>query len=313
MLGRLKRLLAWFLTSPRRLWAWIRSNPPLRAARWIRRHPGVFATHLFLVSFTIAVLIPVAWVIKMAFDANEPGADLSFLPTVFTFENFGTVVNATDAEGNWVFGHQLLNSVVVSLATTVVGIFLATTAAYAFSRFRFAGRRAGLLSFLVSQMFPGVLMMIPLFVIMEQLGLLNSKLGLILVYSTTAIPFCVWMLKGYFDTIPKELEESAIMDGATRMTVFIKIMLPLARPAIAVTALFSFMTAWNEFVLAYTFTSDELSYTLPVTIKNFVGDRSIQWGPFAAASVIVSIPVMALFYALQKNLVGGLTSGGVKG
>jgi arabinogalactan oligomer/maltooligosaccharide transport system permease protein len=137
--------------------------------------------------------------------------------------------------------------------------------------------------------------------------------GLVLVYSTTAIPFCIYMLKGYFDTIPRELEESAIMDGAGPFTLFWRIILPLSRPAIAVTALFSFMTAWNEYILAATFMSDERAYTLPVKVQSFVGDYTTEWGHFAAGALIVSVPVMALFFALQKHLVGGLTAGSVKG
>jgi arabinogalactan oligomer/maltooligosaccharide transport system permease protein len=228
-------------------------------------------------------------------------------------ESLSNPTGAMERKTVWLFGRQLLNSLIVALCTTILGIFLATTAAYAFSRFRFPGRRAGLLSFLVIQMFPGTMMMIPLYILVSSLGLLDQLLGLILVYATTAIPFCVWMLKGYFDTIPKELEESAIIDGASRFRIFWSIILPLAKPAIAVTGLFSFMTAWNEFILAATFMNDETAHTLPVMLNGFVSATTVEWGHFAAGAIIVSIPVVALFFLLQRHLVSGLTAGGVKG
>ncbi len=163
--------------------------------------------------------------------------------------------------------------------TTVLGVFLACTAAYAFSRFRFPGRRAGLMAFLVSQMFPGTLMLIPLYIIIVQwLGLGSTFTGLVLIYTVTAIPFCVWMMKGYFDTIPKELEESALIDGASQATIFFRIILPLAKPAVAVTALFSFMTGWNEFIQAATFMNREDMYTAPVGLRFFVGGFSAAVG-----------------------------------
>ncbi len=162
-------------------------------------------------------------------------------------------------------------------------------------------------------MFPGTLMMIPLYLIVNWLGLLDNLAGLVLIYSTTSIPFCVWMLKGYFDTIPKDLEESALIDGASRTLIFYKIILPLAKPALAVTALFSFMTAWNEYIQAATFMNRELSYTLPVALRNFVGQFAQDWGLFAAGAILVSIPIVALFFILQKYLVSGLTAGSVKG
>ena len=165
----------------------------------------------------------------------------------------------------------------------------------------------------MTQIFPGVVMMIPLYILLDGLGLLNSLVGLVLVYSTTSVPFCTWMLKGYFDTIPKELEEAARIDGASQWQIFWRIVLPLARPALAVTALFSFMTAWNEFILAATLMNDARMFTLPVALQRYVGEYQTDWGSFAAGAIIVSLPVMLLFYALQKHLVGGLTAGAVKG
>ena len=270
--------------------------------------------HLVLIPVTALVLIPVMLVVRKALAPGQGFlTSLNPFDQPWTVEHFIDVVGNRDDEGNWLFGPQLWNSLIVSAATTFVGVFLATTAAYAFSRFRFYGRRTGMNLFLVTQMFPGVLMLIPLFILLGQFNMLDSLVGLTLVYSTTAIPFCVWMLKGYFDTIPKELEESAIMDGASRFTVFVRIILPLAAPAIAVTALFSFMTAWNEFVLAFTFNNDPKMFTLPVTIQRYADPKSTYWGSFAAASIIVSVPVMALFYKLQKYIVSGLTAGAVKG
>ena len=278
--------------------------------------------HVILLIYVVVTLYPLLWVFTIGFSGQQGlmivdiPANATFLdrlraimpwPAHFSFSNFTSVFTEQP------FARWLLNSVIVATATTILGVFLACTAAYAFSRFRFPGRRAGLMSFLVSQMFPGTLMLIPLYIIIVQwLGLGSNFIGLILIYSITGIPFCVWMLKGYFDTIPRELEESALMDGASTATIFYRIVLPLAKPAVAVTALFSFMTAWNEFILASVFLEAEAKYTAPVGLRFFVGGFSSQWGFFAAGSVIVSLPVVILFLYLQKYLVSGLTAGSVK-
>ena len=279
--------------------------------------------HLFLILFTIVACYPLLWVFTVAFSGKQSLAIVNLPPkptaadrlrAITPWPDEPSVSNFVSVMRDQPFARWVLNSAIVAAATTVVGVIMACTAAYAFSRFRFPGRRAGLMSFLVSQMFPGTLMMIPLYIILVQwLQLGSSWTALVLMYSTTAIPFCVWMLKGYFDTIPKELEESALMDGASTGRIFFSVVLPLAKPAVAVTALFSFMTSWNEFILAATFMDKEPMYTAPIGLRFFVGGFSQQWGYFAAGSIIVAIPVVILFMFLQKYLVSGLTAGAVKG
>lgn len=279
--------------------------------------------HIFMILFILLAVYPILWVFAIAFSGNQSLmiADISANPTfvdrlrtILPWPQHISWKNFTDVMTEQPFARWMLNSVIVASLTTVVGVFLACTAAYSFSRFKFPGQRAGLMSFLVSQMFPGTLMLVPLYIIIvKYLRLGNTYWGLIIVYSTTAIPFCVWMLKGYFDTISVEIEESAIMDGATRTMIFFRIILPLAQPAIAVTALFSFMTGWNEFIVASLFMEEEIRYTAPVGLRFFVGGFAQQWGYFAAGSIIVSLPVVILFMFTQKYLISGLTAGGVKG
>jgi arabinogalactan oligomer/maltooligosaccharide transport system permease protein len=279
--------------------------------------------HAFLGATVLFTLYPVLWVVCIALSGKQSlaiadlPAEPTFLdrlravtpwPTTFSLANFTSVM--TDQP----FARWMLNSAIIAVASTVVGVALACTAAYAFSRFKFPGRRTGMMSFLVSQMFPGTLTLIPLYIIIVQwLGLGSTHVGLVIVYATTSVPFSVWMLKGYFDTIPRELEEAAVIEGAGPGTIFWRIVLPLAKPAIAITALFSFMTGWNEFILAATFMDQEAMYTAPVGLRFFVGGFQQQWGYFAAGSIIVSIPIVLLFFYLQKYLVSGLTAGSVKG
>ena len=276
----------------------------------------VIVTHGVLLLMSAVVLYPVLWVLKLALQpGGQIGTDASALPLPSTVDlgNFGAFLFAKDFNGNPLFWYQLGNSLMISGVATLIGVMCALSAAYGFSRFTFVGRESGLKLMLISQMFPAVVTAVPLLFILDSLGLFGTTAGLVLIYSTASVPFCIWMLKGYFDTLPRDLEESARLDGAGHWVIFSKIMLPLVRPGIAVTALFSFMTAWNEFIMASIFLDDVTKYTLPVTLQQSVGGYDPDWGMFAAGSLVLSIPVVVVFFFVQRHLVAGLTAGAVKG
>ena len=264
-----------------------------------------FGAHLVLLHFVVLTLLPLVWILDIALSpGNALGGSLG---GPYTTEHFSNMLGS-DAFWTW-----MRNSLIVSIGTTLLGLVVAIPAGYAFSRYKFTGRDVSMFAFLLVQMFPGIIILVPYFLVMKSLGLLNSHLGLILAYCVTALPLCVWMLKGFFDTVPRELEEAALLDGCNQFQVFTKVVLPLSLPAVAVTALFSFLAAWNEFLLALTFNTSNDMYTLPVGLASMISSTGQAWGDFAAASLLVSLPVALLFLFFQKFLIEGLSAGGVKG
>ena len=265
-------------------------------------------SHLAIVAGVAFSLYPVLWVVSTALSAGSaPERRVLPIPRSLTLDHVQHFLSGPHVVS------QAVSSLVVSVATALVGIAIALPAAYALSRFTFVGKEAGVRLLLATQMFPMVASAVPLYIVLETLGLLDTRTGLVVCYATTSVPFAIFQLRGAFDTIPKDLEEAAMVDGATRFGAFVRVVLPAARPAIAVTGLFAFMSAYNEFILAATILGKEEALTLPVVLQRFVGEHDAAWGAFAAGSILVSLPVMLLFYVVQKNLVAGLTAGGVKG
>jgi arabinogalactan oligomer/maltooligosaccharide transport system permease protein len=275
------------------------------------------ASHFVLVLAVAFSLYPVLWVVSLAFSGSRPlGARVLPIPHDPTLAHLKAVVlaeRATDAGNIWIFGRQTANSIVISLATAAVGVLIAIPTAYALARFRFLGKERGVRALLLTQMFPTVASAIPLYLILNALHLLNTRTGLVVCYASTSVPFAIFQLRAAFEAIPVDLEEAAMVDGATRFEAFLRVVLPAARPAIAVTALFAFMSAYNEFILAATLLGKEEMFTLPVVLNSFIGEYKADWEKFAAGAIVVSAPVMALFYLAQRHIVAGLTAGGVKG
>ena len=268
-----------------------------------------FLIYLFLVPFTLIMLYPIINVFTISVRPGDKllSTSLDIIPDGATFRSYIELFT------NRPFLLWVWNSFLVSGVVTFTGVVLASTTGYALSRFKFVGKETGMLGLLTTQMFPATMLLLPMYIMLIKLNLLNSYLGIIIVYSATALPFCIWQMKGYYDTIPYSLEESARIDGCSQWQAFYKIILPLAAPALVITALFSFMTAWSEYIVAAQVLQDTDLYTLPLGLKSFQSNMTAEWGLYAAASLVVSIPVVAIFLFLSKWLVSGLTLGSVKG
>lgn len=264
--------------------------------------------HLVLLVFVAISVYPALNVFSISL---RPGnrlrsTDLAIIPADWTFDSYVQLFTQQP------FLRWLANSLIVATLVTVTGVALAAIGGYAFSRFRFVGRKATMLAILTTQMFPATMLILPIYILIARLGLVNTYLGLMVFYTSTALPFCVWQMKGFYDTIPASLEEAARIDGCSRAQAFWSVILPLATPGLVITALFSFMTAWSEYIVAAQVMQDEEMFTLPLGIKSFQASLSSQWGLYAAASILVSIPVVVVFLLLSKYLVSGLTLGSVR-
>jgi multiple sugar transport system permease protein len=276
-------------------------NPP----SFLRR---LLTVHLPVLGVVLLAIGPFAWMILTSLtpSARINASGVSLGPAGWSVENYQRLLQHTSFLGN--MGHSL----VVALGTVALGLLVSVTAAYSFSRFRFPGRRALMLQFLLVNMFPVVLLILPLFILMRKLGLLDTHLALILANATVAIPFAVWMLRSYIDAIPRSLDEAAMIDGCSRLTTLRRVVLPLALPGIISTGIYIFITAWNEYLYALTLGGRSVR-TVTVAIQTLIGEFQIEWGLLAAGGVVGALPVTVLFLLVQRRLVGGLTQGAVKG
>lgn len=269
---------------------------------------ATLASHGILVAASLVALFPIAWLVFLSLgpdkdDYLHPGR----IWDKMTFDNYAFVLQNTS------FFDWLKSTLVVSLGTTLIGVTIAATTGYAVSRMRFPGYKKFMWVLLVTQMFPVAVLMVPMYQILSQLQLIDTYLGLVLVYCSTAVPYCAWLLKGYFDTIPFEIDEAGRVDGLSPLGTFLRLILPLAKPGLAVAGFYSFITAFGEVAFASTFLLDDAKYTFAVGLQSFVSEHDAQRNLMAATAVLIAIPVSAFFYLVQKNLVTGLTAGGTKG
>jgi ABC-type glycerol-3-phosphate transport system permease component len=284
------------------------TTPPKRKTVHIGSIVGRVMTHLVLILITIFALAPLAWAMSSAFKTNsEILTGLNFFPEKPTIANFTFVL------GNTEFPTWLRNSLIVSLGTTFFALVIGSFGGYAMSRWKFRGSTLYGNTLLIVQMFPGVMLAIPLFLVLSNYGLIDTLWALLVTYLTFALVTSVWMLKGYFDSIPREIEEAALIDGANRLQILWRIVLPLAGPGITTVAVFVFLLAWNEFFFAYVFLASPGKYTLSIGMYSFIQQFTTQWGNIMAAGTLTTLPVLIFFFVLQRTLTRGLISGAMKG
>jgi multiple sugar transport system permease protein len=254
------------------------------------------------------ILFPYVWTFLTSI---KPSTELytnkiQILPAHPTFENYVQLLG----EKKFILGAR--NSIIVSVSTAFVTLVVALMAAYACSRYNFKGKKYILVAFLLIYMFPPVLLLMPIFVVMKGLGLLNTFTSLVVAYCTFAIPFAIWLLTGFMNDIPEELEEAGIVDGCNRFNAFIRVIFPVMSPGIIAALIYIFIYSWNEFIFANMFTAANTK-TIPIFIYSFIGENNIDWGLLTSGGILTGLPIIIMFMFIQKNLVQGLTSGGVKG
>ncbi|MGW3492863.1 sugar ABC transporter permease [Streptomyces sp. NPDC001020] len=284
------------------------ATPRRRRGRSENGPLATLASHALLIVASLIAFLPIAWLIFLSLgpdkdDYLHPGQ----IWHKMTFDNYSFVLQHT------AFFDWLKSSLIVTLGATAIGVLLAATSGYAVSRMRFPGYRKFMWVLLVTQMFPVAVLMVPMYQILSDLDLIDTYLGLILVYFTTVVPYSAWLLKGYFDTIPFEIDEAGRVDGLTPFGTFLRLILPLARPGLAVAAFYSFLTAFGEVAFASTFMLSDDKYTFAVGLQSFISEHDAQRNLMAATAVLIAIPASLFFYLVQKNLVTGLTAGGTKG
>lgn len=265
--------------------------------------------HILLIGGCVISAFPLLRVLAVSLRPGDKlfSTKLELFPDVITFDNYRAIITDTH------FFTWLFNSLVITTLTAVIGVSLAASAAYALSRYKFPTRGGVLVFLMATQMMPVVMILLPLYFMLRKLELLDTYAGVIVAYSVTTLPFCVWLLKGYFDTIPRSLEEAAQVDGLTEIGSFWRVVIPLSTPSLAIAMLFSITQAWNEYIVARVVLQSPELYTWPLGLFELQGDFSTRWGLFASTSVAVTVPVMVVFLYSSKWLLSGLTVGGVKG
>nr|MBC7243864.1 sugar ABC transporter permease [Chloroflexota bacterium] len=277
-----------------------------KRVRW-RDVVSVNLTRLVLILACLLTIFPLLWVVTSSFNVGASLYSSTLIPRKITLMNYVNLFRKTS------FATWMKNSAVACIGGSLLALSLTVTMAYAFSRFRFWGRRYGLLILVLIQMLPSAAVIVAIFRILQALRLLNTFLGLILVYGGITIPFNAWLMRGYFDSIPRELEESAYIDGATHWQAFVRIAMPLAMPMVAVTFMFNLITFYNDYILASIVLTGKQNYTVALGLRFFQAPYASNWTMFAAASILGSVPIAIIFYSLQRFLVEGLTKGALKG